>query len=106
VSIKDTNTPRPGNQSRFVLVAYDIKDDKRRLKVANELKNYGERVQYSVFECLPDAKRNVEMRQKIAALIDDAEDSVRFYDLCAKCIGQVEIFGIGEVTEDEECWII
>ncbi|RJP30197.1 MAG: CRISPR-associated endonuclease Cas2 [Candidatus Omnitrophota bacterium] len=90
----------------FILVTYDIKNDKRRLKVANELKNYGERVQYSVFECLPDAKRNEEMRRKLAELIDETEDSVRFYDLCATCIGQVEIFGMGELTEDEECWII
>ena len=31
-------------------VAYDITDDKRRNKVAKILKDFGKRVQYSVFE--------------------------------------------------------
>jgi CRISPR-associated endonuclease Cas2 len=33
------------------LVAYDIPDDGTRTEVANELENWGTRVQYSVFEC-------------------------------------------------------
>ena len=39
----------------FILVTYDIKDDKKRNKVCNILKDYGNRVQYSVFECYLEA---------------------------------------------------
>jgi CRISPR-associated protein Cas2 len=35
----------------FVVVSYDIEDNNRRNKVCDELKNYGEHIQYSVFEC-------------------------------------------------------
>ncbi len=39
--------------THFVVVAYDIPDDKRRLKVMNTLLDYGgTRVNYSVFECM------------------------------------------------------
>jgi CRISPR-associated protein Cas2 len=36
----------------FYLVSYDIPDDRRRTRLAKLLKDYGGRVQYSVFECL------------------------------------------------------
>ncbi|MBC2698445.1 MAG: CRISPR-associated endonuclease Cas2, partial [ANME-2 cluster archaeon] len=40
----------------FVVISYDISDDGMRKKVANILLDHGVRVQYSVFECLVDAK--------------------------------------------------
>lgn len=92
--------------SRFVLVTYDIKDDRRRAKVANELKNYGTRVQYSVFECLPDKKRLEKMYENILKLIDEKEDSVRYYEICEACLDKVEIQGLGEISEDGEMWIV
>lgn len=36
----------------FYLISYDIPDDRRRVRVAKTLKDYGDRVQYSVFECI------------------------------------------------------
>ena len=36
----------------FIIVCYDIASDKRRNKVAKKLKDFGERVQRSVFECI------------------------------------------------------
>jgi CRISPR-associated endonuclease Cas2 len=36
----------------LILVSYDIPDDRRRTKLAHTLKDFGQRVQYSVFECL------------------------------------------------------
>jgi len=92
--------------SRFVLVTYDIRNDRRRTRIADELKNYGVRVQYSVFECLPDDKRDAQMRRRVLKLLDEAEDSVRYYRLCENCRKMVEVQGKGEVSEDEEVWII
>jgi CRISPR-associated endonuclease Cas2 len=39
------------------IVAYDIPDDGTRSLIADELQNWGHRVQYSVFECDLDEKR-------------------------------------------------
>ncbi|MEW6376162.1 MAG: CRISPR-associated endonuclease Cas2, partial [Thermodesulfobacteriota bacterium] len=36
----------------FYVVSYDIPDDQRRIKIAKILEDFGDRVQYSVFECL------------------------------------------------------
>ena len=40
--------------SMFYLVTYDITDDQRRTKVAKILEDFGDRVQYSVFEMILD----------------------------------------------------
>ena len=42
--------------TQFVLVCYDIPDDRRRTKVMQTLLDFGRRVQYSVFECDLKAK--------------------------------------------------
>lgn len=36
----------------FYIVSYDIPDDKKRNHIAKTLKDFGDRVQYSVFECI------------------------------------------------------
>ncbi|HIP96765.1 MAG TPA: CRISPR-associated endonuclease Cas2, partial [Anaerolineae bacterium] len=41
----------------FVVVAYDISNDRRRTKLHDTLLNFGTPVQYSVFECIVDQKR-------------------------------------------------
>jgi CRISPR-associated protein Cas2 len=35
----------------YLVVSYDIHDDKRRNRIHKVLKNFGERIQFSVFEC-------------------------------------------------------
>ena len=35
----------------FIVISYDIPDNKRRTKVMKTLKNFGAHVQYSVVEC-------------------------------------------------------
>ncbi|HOT98551.1 MAG TPA: CRISPR-associated endonuclease Cas2, partial [bacterium] len=37
------------------LVSYDIIDNAKRIRLAKKLQDYGQRVQYSVFECSLDA---------------------------------------------------
>lgn len=56
--------------SRFWMVAYDINDDGIRRKVHHTLKNYGTRVQYSVFECRLNESRLNELRSKLLDLIE------------------------------------
>ena len=88
------------------LVSYDIPDDRRRTKLAKALKDFGDRVHYSVFECLLDALHFDKMLSKIGDLVDEKDDSVRIYTLCANCEKAVKIIGTGELTKDEDVYII
>jgi len=69
-----------------VLVTYDVateKDDgKRRLrKVAQVCKNFGQRVQKSVFECLVDQAQYEKLLRDLIKCIDEKEDNLRIYRL-------------------------
>lgn len=89
-----------------IIASYDISDPKRLLRVARAMKNYGERVLKSVFECNLDRKRFDDMKEKIEEIIEPAEDSVRYYILCDKCIGEVEYFGKGEPFQEDEDYVV
>ena len=90
-----------GRQERgvFVVVSYDIANDKRRLKVMKTLEGYGRRVQYSVFECRLTAKTYAQLRQRLSRLISVKEDDVRFYQLCRSC--QRSRVGLGQGKPQE-----
>lgn len=88
------------------LVSYDIPDDRRRTKLAKTIRDFGDRVQYSVFECLLDKDLLVRMTARIKAIIVEEEDSVRIYSLCAGCEKAISIIGQGEVTREEDVYIL
>ena len=91
----------------FYLVTYDISDDQRRTKVAKILEDFGDRVQYSVFEMeLERPEQLAEMQHRLEKVIDQARDSVRIYFLCQGCRAKVAICGQGAVYEDEEVYIV
>ena len=68
------------------VVAYDISSDPLRDKVAHELKNWGMRVQYSVWECDLEPEEAANMTRIIKALIASG-DRLRVYRLCELCQG-------------------
>lgn len=80
---------------RYV-VCYDIPDDKRRIKIARCLDGYGDRIQFSVFEALLDQTLIEKLTAKLQNLIDEAEDSVRIYPLCAACASKSRQLGLVE----------
>ncbi|AGY58212.1 CRISPR-associated endonuclease Cas2 [Gloeobacter kilaueensis] len=84
----------------FVLVSYDIPNDKRRTKIHNALKSYGEWVQFSVFECDLDDTNYARLRARLSALIKPEEDSIRFYFLCRTCSPKIERIGGKPPTDD------
>lgn len=88
------------------MVSYDIVDDKKRLQIAKLMKNYGERVQKSVFECRLDDRRFLKLKLEIEKIIDWEEDSVRFYTLCAGCVKNINISGIGFVREEDDIVVV
>lgn len=78
---------------QFIVVSYDISDDRRRTRVCHLLKDYGQRVQYSVFECQLRPKDFKRLRERLRPLLDLAEDDVRFYRLCEVCLPKAKIWG-------------
>ncbi len=74
----------------FLVVAYDIEDDRRRTRLHELLKDYGVPVQYSVFECTLSAVRLVEMKSRARMLIVSPKDRLRVYRLCPRCEGRTE----------------
>lgn len=77
----------------LVLVVYDIPDDRRRLKLAQFLEGYGQRVQYSVFECYVSLSEMRQMHRAIAAKVNSAEDNVRLYWLPERAAAQTLCIG-------------
>ncbi len=76
---------------QFILIVYDISNDKRRTRLHNTLLNYGTPVQYSVFECLLDRKAREKMKKAVRRVIRPKTDQVRFYYLCADCVARTEV---------------
>lgn len=90
----------------FVVVAYDIVDDKKRTRLAKALLNFGRRVQKSVFEAIVDDKQLLKMKAEVEKHMDMETDSVRYYFLCQKCLPATVVSGWGTVTEDESDAVI
>lgn len=88
------------------LVAYDIPDTPRRTRVAKILDDFGDRVQYSVFECIMDKELLERMETRLRAVIVEDKDHIRIYSLCAACEKVMSIIGSGKVVKDEEYYIL
>ncbi|KQZ84701.1 CRISPR-associated protein Cas2 [Mesorhizobium sp. Root157] len=82
----------------MVLVTYDVKtlegDGARRLRrVAKACQNFGQRVQFSVFEIEVDPAQWTTMKAGLERIVDPQHDSLRYYYLGANWHGRVEHFG-------------
>lgn len=90
----------------LVLITYDVSTEtaqgkKRLRKVAKECVNYGQRVQNSVFECVMDAAKCRQVKEKLLNIINEEEDSIRFYYLGNNYKNKVEHFGVKESYDIE-----
>jgi CRISPR-associated protein Cas2 len=90
----------------FVIVSYDVatSDDggQRRLRrVARACKDYGQRVQYSVFECIVDPAQWTMLKDRLISEIDLEKDSLRFYYLGANWRNRVEHVGAKAAVDQE-----
>ncbi len=88
------------------MVSYDITDNKSRRRVQKTLEGFGERVQYSVFECAISESQYRSLTEKIAASIDKESDSVRYYRMCHGCRKNIEFFGEGQIMEDDYFFMV
>lgn len=88
----------------LVLITYDVRTDspagRRRLRgVAKACEDYGQRVQYSVFECDLSPALWTALRARLVALIDPEYDSLRFYMLGPNWRSKVEHVGAKPATD-------
>lgn len=95
----------------MILVSYDVstsdaKGKSRLRKVAKECVNYGQRVQNSVFEIDADYGTVLKIKNKLLKLIDEKEDSLRFYYLGNNWERRIEHFGTKETYNPESAIII
>lgn len=82
----------------LVLVSYDVSFEdpggaKRLRRIAKTCENYGQRVQYSLFECVVDPSQWVRLRHRLLQEMDDERDSLRFYFLGSNWKRRVEHHG-------------
>lgn len=80
------------------LITYDVSTTtpagRRRLRrAAQACKDFGQRVQKSVFECLVGPAEWVLLRDRLLEIIDPDEDSLRVYPLDENARGRIEHIG-------------
>lgn len=95
----------------MVLVSYDVaissEGGARRLRrISKACKNYGQRVQFSVFECEVDPAKWVMLKNKLVKEIDPTADSLRFYFLGSNWRRRVEHVGAKKAVDFNEPMVI
>lgn len=85
----------------LILITYDVdtisvSGQKRLRQVAKICKNYGQRVQNSVFECEVTESQFVEIRHLLSSVIDIELDSIRIYRLGKK--SNTHTITLGKIT--------
>jgi len=91
----------------WIIVAYDVRTDeaqgrKRLRRVAQVCKDFGQRVQKSVFECQVDDMKFEELRRRLLREINDEEDNLRLYRLTEPRDEHVETYGVSRTVFFEE----
>ncbi|GJQ64185.1 MAG: CRISPR-associated endoribonuclease Cas2 1 [Melioribacteraceae bacterium] len=90
----------------MIVYAYDITENKNRTRLAKKLKDFGWRVQYSVFECDINKDELTKLNKITKSIIDEAKDSVIIYDLCEGCRKKIKTFGKEKYTAYGDLFII
>ena len=91
------------------LVCYDIANDKRLHRVFKTCKNYGDHLQFSVFECDLNQTELTQMQRELTDIISGREDQVLFIALGpSEGRGDRVITALGQpyVKMDEPCYVV
>lgn len=76
-------------KKHYYVVAYDIANTKRRMKIVKILEGLGMRVNFSVFECMLTRKQFEIMCEQIQKLIVAREDQIIIYPICTECFARI-----------------
>ncbi len=94
-----------------ILVTYDVKTEtpegrKRLRRVAKTCLGYGQRVQWSVFECSLDPSNLERFKMKLLKIISMDEDSLRIYKLHGDRENAVEAWGLDRYHDFSDTLIL
>lgn len=87
------------------MIAYDITDNRRRVRIHRILKNYAVCVQESVFEGWISHSNMRKLQRELKEEMDVVHDHVRLYKLCHWCEGAIKSQGKGRRAEDSDYYI-
>ena len=82
------------------IVAYDIANNRRWLKVAKILESWGYRIQESVFQLRLDTDSLARVRHLLTSTTTDAEDVIHIYPICASCADRADRLGAAIALDD------
>jgi len=85
----------------FFLISYDITDNNRRCRLHRFLRQFGNRVQYSVFEFYLTEKEFLYVQNEIKRIIDKKKDKIRLWQFCEICIKETFCMGKYEILKEE-----
>jgi len=89
-----------------MIVAYDITHPKRLNRIARIMKDYGLRVQKSIFEVDVNERRFEEMRRRAEQAMVRELDGVKYFPLCDRCADTLIALGLCGVMPDEGEYLI
>lgn len=90
---------------QFIVVAYDITNNKRRKKIAKVLETFGIRSNFSVFECVLTESQVKTMQYQLNKIADPKSDCILYYYLCKSCVEKREVFGRQLGFRSEIVWV-
>lgn len=90
----------------LVLISYDVSFEdpsgpRRLRRIAKACQDYGQRVQYSVFECVVDPAQWTRLKHRLLHEMDEERDSLRFYFLGANWKRRIEHVGAKAAYDPE-----
>lgn len=94
---------------RNYIVSYDIADPKRLKKVFKVCRDFGDHLQYSVFECNLTAEERVALETALREVMNLQQDQVLFIDLgLAENRGEKTITALGQayIRLDKPCYVV
>jgi CRISPR-associated protein Cas2 len=91
------------------LICYDVTDDKRLRRVFKTCRNFGDHLQYSVFECDLNPAEKIELEEALSKIINHTDDQVLFIVLgSAEGRGDrvITALGLPYTKLDAPCYVV
>ena len=91
------------------LICYDVTDGKRLRRVFKTCRNFGDHLQYSVFECDLNPAEKIELEEALSKIINHIDDQVLFIVLgSAEGRGDrvITALGLPYTKLDAPCYVV
>lgn len=86
------------------LICYDVSDNKRRYHISRLLEGYGERIQYSAFECRLSTSHFNQLRNALNRFVTE-EDKLNYYSVCQWCADKRHAQGSGLLSRAQHYYV-